>query len=92
MCDLIPCAVNWKDFQTYWSNGYDTIKNGVSWHLNSKKIKKRSETHETLVDIMSCHQVDVVKFGMLDESLDTHPSQTVMVPRGNNACLMRNGR
>ena len=26
-----------------------------------QKIKKRSETHETLLDVMSCHQDDVVK-------------------------------
>ena len=26
-----------------------------------QKIKKRLETHETLVDVMSCHQDDVVK-------------------------------
>ena len=26
-----------------------------------QKIKKISETHETLVDVMSCHQDDVVK-------------------------------
>ena len=41
-----------------------------------QKIKKISETHETLVDVMSCHQDDVVKNGMFDERLDTHPSQT----------------
>ena len=33
----------------------------MPWHLNSKKIKKRSETHETLLDVMPCHQDDVVK-------------------------------
>ena len=33
---------------------------GVTWHFNSKKLKKL-ETHETLVDVMSCHQDDVVK-------------------------------
>ena len=49
---------------------------GVLWHFNSKKLKK-SETHETLVDVMSCHQDDVIeKIGMFDESLETHPSQT----------------
>ena len=26
-----------------------------------QKIKKRSETHETLLDVMLCHQDDVVK-------------------------------
>ena len=46
----------------------------VAWHFNSKK---KLETHETLVDVMSYHQDDVVKqIGMCDESLDTHPSQT----------------
>ena len=50
---------------------------GVTWHFNSKKFKKISETHETLVDVISCHQNDVVqKIGMFDESLDTHASQT----------------
>ena len=34
---------------------------GVTWHFNSKKIEKLSETHETVVDVMSCHQDDVVK-------------------------------
>ena len=29
--------------------------------LIQKMIKKISETHETLVDVMSCHQDDVVK-------------------------------
>ena len=29
--------------------------------FNSKKLKKISETHETLFDLMSCHQDDVVK-------------------------------
>ena len=42
-----------------------------------QKIKKISKTHETLVDVMSFHQDDVVKkIGLFDESLDTHPSQT----------------
>ena len=30
---------------------------GVPWHFNSKK----TETHERLVDVMACHQDDVVK-------------------------------
>ena len=34
---------------------------GVTWHFNSKKLKNISETHETLVDVMSCHHDDVVK-------------------------------
>ena len=48
---------------------------GVTWHFNLKNLKK-SETHETLLDVMSCHQDDVVKNGMFDESLGIHPSQT----------------
>ena len=58
-----------------------------------------SETHETLVNVMSCHQDDVVKNGMFDESLDTHTAHELeqltgwlVVSRGNNACLMTNGR
>ena len=48
---------------------------GATWHFKSKKLKKNSKTHETLLDVMSCLQDDVVKKGMFDESLDTHPSQ-----------------
>ena len=33
----------------------------VTWHFKSKKFKKNSETHETLLDVMSGHQDDVVK-------------------------------
>ena len=36
------------------------IKDGVTWHFNSKKFKKW-EKHETLFYLMSCHQDDVVK-------------------------------
>ena len=76
MCDLIPCALIGRTSQTSWSHGYDT-KHGVPWHLNSKKLKNISKSHETLLDVRSCHQDDVVKnFGMFDKSLDTHPSQT----------------
>ena len=31
----------------------------MEWH--AILIPKKSETHETLVDVMSCHQDDVVK-------------------------------
>ena len=49
---------------------------GVPWHFNSKKLKIL-EKHETLVDVISCHQDDVVKkLALFDESLDTHTSQT----------------
>ena len=33
--------------------------------------------NETLLDVMSCHQDDVLKIGMFDKSLDTHPTETV---------------
>ena len=50
---------------------------GFTWHFISKKLKKLSEKHETLLDVMSCHQHDVVKkFGVCDGSWDTHPSQS----------------
>ena len=47
---------------------------GVTWHFSSKKLKKILEKHETLVDVISCHQDDVVKkFG---HTPLTNPSQT----------------
>ena len=64
-----------------------------------QKIKKILETHETLVDVMSCHQDDVVKNLACVTKVWTHtphkPEQLtrrLVVPRGNNACLMTNGR
>ena len=55
--------------------------------------------HETLVDVMSCHQDDVVKKLACLTNVWTHaphkPEQLArrfMVPRGNNACLVTNGR
>ena len=64
-----------------------------------QKIKKISETHETLVDVMSCHQDDVVKKLACLMKVWTHtphkPEQLtrrLVVPRENNACLMMNGR
>ena len=61
--------------------------------------KTKSETHETLVDVMSCHQDDVVKKLACLTKVWTHtphkPEQLtrrLVVPRGNNACLMTNGR
>ena len=63
-----------------------------------QKNKKISETHETLVDVMSCHQDDVVKKLACVTKFWTHtphkPEQLtrrLVVPRGNNACLMTNG-
>ena len=64
-----------------------------------QKIKKRSETHETLVDLKSSHQDDVVKNLACLTKVWTHtphkPEQLtrrLVVPRVNNACLMTNGR
>ena len=69
----------------------------MEWH--GILIPKKSETHETLVDVMSCHQDDVVKKLACLTNVWTHtpykPEQLArrfMVPRGNNACLMTNGR
>ena len=64
-----------------------------------QKIKKILETHETLVDVMSCHQDDVVKkLACLTKVWTYTPdkleqlTRRLVVPRGNNACLMTNGR
>ena len=64
-----------------------------------QKIKKKSETRVTLVDVMSCHQDYVVKKLACLTNVWTHtphkPEQLtrrLVVPRGNNACLMTNGR
>ena len=72
---------------------------GVPWHLNSKKLKKISETYETLLDVMSCHQDDVVKKLACVMKVWTHTphkaeqlTRRLVVLRGNNACLMTNGR
>ena len=69
---------------------------GVTCHFNSKK---KSETHETLVDVMSCHRDDVVKKLTCLTKVWTHtphkPEQLArrfVGPRGNNACLMTNER
>ena len=63
------------------------------------KNKKRSETHETLFDVMSCCQDDVVKFWHVWQKIGHTPltkpeqlSRRLMVPRGNIACLMTNTR
>ena len=49
----------------------------MEWHgILIQKIEKWSETHETLVDVMSCNQDNVVKkLAAIDERLDTHPSK-----------------
>ena len=57
-----------------------------------QKIKKISETHETFVDLMSCHKEDVAKELACLTKVWTHthhkPEQNtrrLVVPRGNNA-------
>ena len=69
----------------------------MEWH--GIFIPKKSKTHETLVDVMSCHQDDVVKklacLTIVWTQAPHKPEQLArrfVVPRGNNACLMTNGR
>ena len=69
----------------------------MEWH--GILIQKKSEINETLVDVISCHQDDVVKKLACLTNIWTHaphkPEQLArrsVVPRGNNACLMTNGR
>ena len=75
MCELISCAVNWKEFSNILAS-WPGHMHGVPWHLNSKKIKEKSETNETLLDVMSCHQDDVVKKLACLRKVWTHHSQT----------------
>ena len=90
-----------RNFRTYLSRDMDTCicMHGVPWRLNSKKLKKKSETRETLVYVMSCHQDDVVKKLACLTKVWTHTphkheqlTRRLMVPGGNNACLMTNKR
>ena len=69
----------------------------MEWH--GILFPKKSETHESLVDVMSCHKDDAVKKLACLTKFWTHnphkPEQLtrrLIVPRGNNACLMTNGR
>ena len=55
---------------TPWTHAWSTMA------FKFQKFKKVSETHETLVDVMSCHQDDVVKKLACLTKLWTHPSQT----------------
>ena len=78
---------------TTWTHVY------VGMERHDILIPKKSETHETLVDVMSCHQDDVVKKLACLTKVWTHtplkPEQLTrrfMVPRGNNACLLTDGR
>ena len=63
-----------KNFQIYLSHDLDTCicMHGVTWHFNSKKLKKIRK-HETLLDLMSCHQDDVVKKLACLTKVWTHP-------------------
>ena len=72
----------------------------MEWHgILIPKNKKWSEKHETLLDLMSCHQDDVVMKLACLTNVWTHtphkPEQLArrfMVPRGNNACFVLNVR
>ena len=52
---------------TAWTHAWSAMS------FKFQKIKKISETHETLPDVMSCHQDGGKEIGTFDESLDTHP-------------------
>ena len=78
---------------TTWTHAYVCME----WH--GILIPKKTETHEILVDVMSCHQDDVVKkLACLTNvwTLTPHKPEQIarrfVVPRGNNARLMTNGR
>src|SRR3990170_6044119 len=78
---------------TAWTHAWSAMP------FKFQKIKKWSETHETLLDVMSCHQDDVVKNLACLAKAWTHtphkPEQLtrrLVVLRGNNACLMTNRR
>ena len=72
----------------------------MGWHdILIQKIKKWSKNMKTLLDLMSCHQDDVVKKLACLTKVWTHTphkseqlARRLMVLRGNNACLMTNGR
>ena len=78
---------------TAWTHAWSAMA------FKFQKIKERSETHETLLDVISCHQDDVVKKMACLTKVWTHTAhkseqltRRFVVPRGNNACLMTNGR
>ena len=98
VCELIPCAVNLKEFSNILVSRHGHM-HGVPRHFNSKKLKNDQKKHEILLDVMSCHQDDVVNFLACLTKVWTHtphkPEQLtrrLVVPRGNNACLMMNKR
>jgi hypothetical protein len=78
---------------TAWTHAWSAMS------FNFQKIKKRLGTHVTLLDVMSCHQDDVVKNLACLTKVWTHTphkqeqlTRWLVVSRGNNACLMTNGR
>jgi hypothetical protein len=63
-----------------------------------QKNQKWSEIHGTLLDVMAWHQDAVVKKLAYSTKVWTHTphkpehlSRRLVVPRGNNACLVTNG-
>ena len=75
-----------RNFQKYFSHDMDTCPNF-------------RQTHENLVDVISCHQDDVVKKLACLTNIWTHTShkpeqlaRRFVVSKGNNARLMTNGR
>ena len=78
---------------TAWTDAWSAMA------FKFQKIKKRSETHETLLDVMSYHQDDAVKklacLTIVWKHTPHKPEQLarrLVVPRGSNACLMTNRR
>ena len=78
---------------TAWTHSWSAMA------LQLQKNKNCSEKRETLLDVMSCHQDDVVKKLACLTKVWTHtphkPEQLtrrLVVPRGKSACLMTNGR
>ena len=99
MCELIPCAVNRKDFSNILVSllGHKHGVHAMAFKL--QKNQKKSEIHETLLDVMTCHQDVVVKELPCLTKVWTHTphkpellTRRLVVPRGNNACLMTNRR
>ena len=78
---------------TAWTHAWSAMA------FQFQKMKKLSEKHETLVDVMSCQQDDVVKkLACLTNVWTRTPhkpeqlARRFVVPRENNACLMTNAR
>ena len=95
MCSKLEGILRHIGLKT-WTHAYVCMEcHGILIPKNEKMMKK----HETLLDVMSCDQDDVVKKLACLTIVWTHtphkPEQLtrrLVVPRGNNACLMTNGR